>query len=322
MFISYAQNYENVLLYRALGDIEHGCYIDVGAADPVFDSVTCAFYQRGWRGINLEPSPAPFMRLVEVRREDVNLNLASGDVEGTTSFFVVQGADILSTALPGQREALAGQGYKAKQIEVPVRTLAAVLEENAVGTIHFLKIDVEGLERAVLVGADLRRFRPWIILIEATAPTSRLPTHHQWEDLLIAADYRFAWFDGLNRYYVSAEKSELASALQMPPNVFDKFKRYDEALAQHQLAEVRVELTEAGSRQQQTEAAARPAGGAGCRVGGAPQAGGGLDAGRRSRARDACVPTAPPPNRHGARPRNRSVPRPARAPGRRPGRRC
>jgi FkbM family methyltransferase len=259
MFISYAQNYEDVLLYRALGDVDRGCYIDVGAADPVFDSVTFAFYQRGWRGINLEPSPVPFKRLVEVRREDVNLNLAIGDAEGMTAFFVVQGADILSTALPGQMEALAGRGYKAQQIEVPVRPLAAVLEEHAVGTIHFLKIDVEGFERAVLAGADLRRFRPWIILIEATAPTSRLPTHHQWEDLLIAADYRFAWFDGLNRYYVSAEKSELAPALQMPPNVFDKFKRYDEALAQHQLAEAKAQLAEAGARQQQTEAALRSA---------------------------------------------------------------
>jgi FkbM family methyltransferase len=255
MFISYAQNGEDVLLYRALRDVERGCYVDVGAADPVFDSVTFAFYQRGWRGINLEPSPVPFKRLVEVRREEINLNLAIGDSEGTTAFFVVQGADILSTALPGQMEALAAQGYQARQIEVPVRPLASVLDEHAVGTIHFLKIDVEGFERAVLAGADLRRFRPWIILIEATAPNSQLPTHHQWEDLLIAADYRFAWFDGLNRYYVSAEKSELAAVLQLQPNVFDRFKRHDEALARIQLAEANEQLAAAVSRQQETEAA-------------------------------------------------------------------
>jgi len=252
MFISYAQNSEDVLLYRALRDVERGCYIDVGAADPVFDSVTLAFYQRGWRGINLEPSPAPFKRLMELRREDINLNLAIGDVEGTTSFFVVRGADVLSTALPDQMQALAGQGYNAERIEVPVRRLARVLEEHAIGTIHFLKIDVEGLERAVLAGADLRRFRPWIILIEATAPNSQQPTHDQWEDLLIAVDYRFAWFDGLNRYYVAAEKSELAPVLQMQPNVFDKFKKYDEALAQHQLAEARA-------REQQLRQALRSA---------------------------------------------------------------
>ena len=33
-FISYAQNYEDVILWRALRDVEQGFYVDVGAADP------------------------------------------------------------------------------------------------------------------------------------------------------------------------------------------------------------------------------------------------------------------------------------------------
>jgi hypothetical protein len=33
-FISYAQNYEDVMLWRALRDVEKGFYVDVGAADP------------------------------------------------------------------------------------------------------------------------------------------------------------------------------------------------------------------------------------------------------------------------------------------------
>ena len=62
-FISYAQNYEDVTLYRALRGVARGFYIDVGANDPINDSVTCAFYQRGWRGINLEPSAQWHARL-------------------------------------------------------------------------------------------------------------------------------------------------------------------------------------------------------------------------------------------------------------------
>ena len=54
-FISYAQNFEDVILRRALKDIEKGFYVDVGAHDPVIDSVTKAFYDLGWRGINIEP---------------------------------------------------------------------------------------------------------------------------------------------------------------------------------------------------------------------------------------------------------------------------
>ena len=57
-FISYAQNNEDVLLWRALGHVRDGFYIDVGANDPVEHSVTKAFYDAGWRGISIEPLPA------------------------------------------------------------------------------------------------------------------------------------------------------------------------------------------------------------------------------------------------------------------------
>src|SRR5215470_12416094 len=57
-FISYAQNYEDVMLWRALKHIDQGFYIDVGANDPDIDSVTKAFYERGWRGINVERRPS------------------------------------------------------------------------------------------------------------------------------------------------------------------------------------------------------------------------------------------------------------------------
>jgi hypothetical protein len=45
-FISYAQNYEDVVLHRALSDVQRGFYVDVGAQDPIADSVTRAFYER------------------------------------------------------------------------------------------------------------------------------------------------------------------------------------------------------------------------------------------------------------------------------------
>ena len=54
-FISYAQNFEDIRLWRALKFFENGFYIDVGANDPTHDSVTKAFYDRGWSGINVEP---------------------------------------------------------------------------------------------------------------------------------------------------------------------------------------------------------------------------------------------------------------------------
>lgn len=66
-FISYAQNLEDVILFRALKGVEQGFYIDAGAQDPEIDSVTKAFYERGWRGINIEPVERWFQDLVADR---------------------------------------------------------------------------------------------------------------------------------------------------------------------------------------------------------------------------------------------------------------
>ena len=60
--------------------LPQGFYIDVGANHPRIDSVTLAFYERGWRGINIEPLPH-LPRAGRERPEDLNLNLAIGERE-------------------------------------------------------------------------------------------------------------------------------------------------------------------------------------------------------------------------------------------------
>ena len=55
--ISYAQNGEDIVLWRGLGHIRDGIYVDVGGWEPDLDSVTRLFYDRGWRGVDVEPIP-------------------------------------------------------------------------------------------------------------------------------------------------------------------------------------------------------------------------------------------------------------------------
>ena len=124
-----------------------------------------------------------------------------------------------------------GACYIMPEISVETTTLAAICREHVTGEVHFLKIDVEGAERAVLEGADFTMCRPWIVLVEATRPNSPEPSHALWEPILIDAGYRFVWFDGLNRFYVSAEQHDvLARHFLAPPNVFDQFVRAHEVV--------------------------------------------------------------------------------------------
>jgi hypothetical protein len=90
--------------------------------------------------------------------------------------------------------------------------------------VHFLKVDVEGLNEAALRGNDWSKYRPWIIVVEATRPISQQESHEEWELILLTADYHFAYADGLNRYYVANEHAELLPSFMYPPNVFDDFK--------------------------------------------------------------------------------------------------
>ncbi len=43
------------------------------------------------------------------------------------------------------------------------------------------------------------------------------------EDLVVQNGYVFAYWDGLNRFYVAREHAELLPAFERPPNVFDGF---------------------------------------------------------------------------------------------------
>lgn len=223
-FISYAQNCEDVLLHRALRSVSKGFYIDVGAGDPELNSVTKAFYDAGWSGINIEPLPMRFNRLVAERLRDINLAIVIADTDGAVPFFAVERYDELSTTMVEQASVYKEDGSQVRESTVESRTLASVCEEFARSEIHFLKIDVEGAELSVLAGADFGRFRPWILVVESYWAGHDAPDAKAWEELILSADYLPAYFDGVNRYYVSAERAEeLVPAFDHPVGIRDNF---------------------------------------------------------------------------------------------------
>lgn len=233
--ISYAQNHEDVLLNRIFRSQRSGFYIDVGAGHPCWDSVTRHFYDLGWQGINIEPRSGTFVELVRQRPRDLNLNVCVSEQAGSATFYEVDvravnrkrgDAGGLSTLDPS----LAGQHRVRSDIheyQVEVTTLTAICEAHAPSEISFVKIDVEGHEGQVIRSLDWRRFRPRVAVVEATEPCSTRPSHQAWEPVLLDANYRYATFDGLNRYYVRAEDEPLLEHFQTPVNVLDEYVPYE-----------------------------------------------------------------------------------------------
>jgi len=76
----------------------------------------------------------------------------------------------------------------------------------------------------VLRGIDLSEFNPRILVIEATKPNSTELVYEHWEDRVLGSGYVCALFDGLNRFYVKENDSDLFNLLTVPANVLDGFK--------------------------------------------------------------------------------------------------
>lgn len=211
--ISYAQNGEDVVLMRLFADVSSGFYVDVGAGDPEVDSVTKVFYDSGWSGINVEPNPARVADLDRVRHRDRNVCAAASDRSGTIELLVTRYWP-LATVDPSIIDASNADYAIVARVETPMMPLESIIAEHVNGrTIHFLKIDVEGHEAAVLRGVDWSRHRPLVLVIEASCPTTGAPTWAGWEPCLASAGYSFALFDGLNRFYVCNERADLLPKL-------------------------------------------------------------------------------------------------------------
>jgi FkbM family methyltransferase len=213
-FVSYAQNGEDVLLHRVFGGQETGFYVDVGAYHPVIGSITKAFYDRGWSGINIEPGSV-FAELVEARQRDVNLRMAVLDHAGEVAF-VEDDAD------RGMSHVVEGCAVAA--LMVPCDTLEAIVRIHSRGRpIDFVKVDAEGAEDAIVRSTDWRALRPRVLLLEATRPWSSALANQDWEPVLFQHGYIRAYFDGINCFYIpEEEQAALQRHFQVPVNVLDR----------------------------------------------------------------------------------------------------
>jgi FkbM family methyltransferase len=195
----YAQAGEDRKLAEFIGWKSTGFYIDIGAWAPQTDSVTKWFYDRGWSGINVEPVPYYHALLQRERPRDVNLCVAVGAQVGSATMTVMPGTGLSTLA----KENADRQDFAQELLVVSVTTLAEICRDHVPdGTqVDFLKIDVEGWEGEVVAGADWRRYRPTILVVEAVDPRVNAPTWDSWEPILLSAGYGFVEFDGLNRWY-------------------------------------------------------------------------------------------------------------------------
>jgi FkbM family methyltransferase len=201
--VSYAQNREDRIIEGFFPDVENGTYVDIGANDPEDDSVTKIFYDKGWTGVNIEPSPGLYKKLKKERIRDTNVNLGASDKKATLRFREYKNHGLSTFSSDVRKEHEKEESEKTKNYndyDVQVLSTSDILKGNLKAThIHFMKIDVEGYEYSVIKGNDWKTYRPELVCIEANHVVKN------WRELLVKARYSLVFDDGLNEYYLREE---------------------------------------------------------------------------------------------------------------------
>jgi FkbM family methyltransferase len=147
-------------------------YLDIGAFDPIGDSNTFLFYERGGRGVLVEPNPALCERLRTVRPRDSVIMAGIGPADmGEADYYVFPNGPQSNTFSKAQADALVakhGEKLTARQvIKMPMLGINRAIAEQFGGKApDLISIDTEGLDLVILRTLDFERFRPAMICSE------------------------------------------------------------------------------------------------------------------------------------------------------------
>lgn len=171
---------------------QHGCYVDIGAHDPVHLSNTKRFYDRGWSGINIEPNPEWQKKFLKQRPRDINLAIGIGASNREMIYYEMKESALSSFDEQQVRLTQELGGSVNREYQISVRTLKNIFEEHVKDSpIDFLSIDIEGLEYEALESNNWERWRPRFICIEAVSNEniSQEPVLHERDMYFQTIDY-------------------------------------------------------------------------------------------------------------------------------------
>jgi hypothetical protein len=185
IFVSYAPNREDVVIWRALGHVDAGRYIDVGVESPQQSSATFALYEHGWRGVCVASSATDSDELLRSRPHD---------------------SVVAADAGPAAVHTMLSQNG------------------GAVGehTVHLLRVKAGQVEPRALDSLDLLDWEPWVLVVAADTESSG--ELQEWLSRAGRAGYQLRLFDGVSRFFVApAQVDVLGDALSYPACTRDHF---------------------------------------------------------------------------------------------------
>jgi FkbM family methyltransferase len=175
---SYSQEGEDMIYRSFYESRKHykGFYVDIGAHHPYRFSNTLHFYQKGWRGINIEPTPTSKKLFDIFRKRDINLNIGISRGSKTLPFYCFNEPALNSFSKEVAEQKSASKYHLINTISVETLPLGTVLDNYLPPgqVIDFMNIDTEGFDLEVLESNNWERYIPLFIMVEANLNLANL----------------------------------------------------------------------------------------------------------------------------------------------------
>lgn len=151
-----------------------GTMVEVGAGPTVFYSMSKHFRENGWRCICVEPNP----KFVNEHKSLGNeiYPFACSYEEKDSTFKIVQKTgkedlkdknnNVSYSALDIKYQIKDSEPHIIKEIPIKVIKLNTLLEDLKIEKIDFISIDTEGWELEVMMGFDVEKYSPKVIILE------------------------------------------------------------------------------------------------------------------------------------------------------------
>ena len=153
---------------------QSGVFVECGAFDGETEC-TCKFFEEslGWTGVNVEPSPPIFERLMANRPTSRNLNAALASANGTAIFHGIVhpefGEQCTNGSLshhPTHAAYIAAAGWQTRDYQVATINWHTLTSQARVGRVDLLVLDVEGAEIDVIAGMRDASVLPQVFCVE------------------------------------------------------------------------------------------------------------------------------------------------------------
>jgi FkbM family methyltransferase len=165
---SFSQGGEDTILASLFANVANGFYIDIGAFHPYKFSNSFLFYRKGWNGINIDASPGSMVAFNKLRPRDINIEAAISETPEELTYYYQGPESTMNTFSTDYLTQYKVEDKVAQQLRITTQRLDGILEKHATGKeIHFMSIDVEGLELSVIRSSNWDKFRPWVVLLES-----------------------------------------------------------------------------------------------------------------------------------------------------------